>query len=680
MDSLLNIRAGSERASRRRKRGEAAVDLISTMGLPKKLKLEDGFTIQANNIIPDLKSAWIGAPAGLITVFGAYSGMKVYESDYFAGAVYSSGSMSTFDYVLKEYTDTGLGLGDGLLLLLQGQPEETILYNYPYSNMNTAWFLRNGSWYMTEPIGGIIPASYQYPDSWPTAGVFPCVEESAWLSLAGTDLIYDMTVNACVHHETVKIGHLSSNSQLGGRTMLTEQKVYTLRPPASAYRFPVSTGYREIRPVKYMDYPIQDGLRFFGTIVEYIDGIIFYDRINLETILHDPEDIPETHTGPVMPEPLREIMLHDEDCTCRPDNFYAFSNIPDKKPVVFAIIDLTSTVNLQHMTGADKAYFDANAKERKWRLSCHWLDMETGETWSFTGDQFWDLLDERVRNLTVGEDWETAPSSFYVDAGWRAAITVLDQWFGRPNHNFMVPHDTWNFHAEDGNIYAWSRYYGNIKITKAGIDGLDADGIRVPQIVTDTAGVRPTIFYSGLFDNGVSEPYGGYICVCEKLDRATASEDLPQGNKEVLEIYTGSPFIEDGWSEIAPFVKEVEGEAWSLVHVRVVFHKLLTDGSESLMLLGVARKMHLDNEENEVIQYYSGFLERNSITGGKWQLSGKYGQLDTIDPLYGDRMSVDMCLFGDNVLSPQMMKYPSPPHVMSQMPFGPYDDYYSGLP
>jgi hypothetical protein len=318
--------------------------------------------------------------------------------------------------------------------------------------------------------------------------------------------------------------------------------------------------------------------------------------------------------------------------------------------------------------------------------------METGETWSFTADQFWDLLRDRVRNLTIDEDWRTASSSNLNTEDWHAAIATLWQFFGRPTHNFQVPHDTWTFPAENDEIYTWTRYYGNIKINKEGIHGLDPADILIPQVVSDNDGIRPTIRYSGLLGaDEITEEAGQhrYVCVCEKLERLTPDEDLPQGQKEIKGIFIGTPFAEDGWTEVPLLqITPAEGATWSLVHIRIATHRF-NEGIDRVMLLGVARKRFLDEDTGaEKINYYPCSIkyvadpdaDPEDEPGGKWRVAGRYPNLNTFDPLFGERFSVEMSLYGDNILSPEMMKYLSPPAAMSQAPFGPYDGYYSGLP
>ena len=97
------------------------------------------------------------------------------------------------------------------------------------------------------------------------------------------------------------------------------------------------------------------------------------------------------------------------------------------------------------------------------------------------------------------------------------------------------------------------------------------------------------------------------------------------------------------------------------------------------MVLGIVRRLYLDEDEEEQISYYSAVLQYNTDTGGDWSIAGKY-TVDTIDPVFGERWSADLCLFGDSVLSVKMKKYISPPWAASQSPCGPYSGYYSGLP
>ena len=430
-----------------------------------------------------------------------------------------------------------------------------------------------------------------------------------------------------------------------------------------------SSSFLSVSPVVDSWYPSQNGVRFYGTINYTIDEVWAYLRIPLEAILVDPDNVPDSHTGDAMPAELRDIVLTDEETSICPHCFFSFSDEPDRFPVIFNTIDMTATLS-KYLGAADDDYLDSNPSERKWRLSAHWIDTETGESWSFTSEQFFGLLQSKARNLFIGGTPETTEN-------WESAVRVFRQFFGRPNRYFDVPHDTWTFNAGDRNLYTWTRYYGSIKIDRLGI--YDFPDIHVPQVVIDNDGIRPTIRFSGVFTDEEDNPVDRYICVCEKLERTVDTEDLPQGQKEILGMYLGTPFSEGSWERFGEFLVEVENETWTLCHTRIAYHEKADDFSEEIMALGIVRRLFIDENEEEQISYYSAVLKYNTEAGGSWAVTGRY-TVDTIDPVFGERWSADLCLFGDQVLTPKMKKYISPPWATSQSPCGPYDGYYSGLP
>jgi hypothetical protein len=450
---------------------------------------------------------------------------------------------------------------------------------------------------------------------------------------------------------------------------------------------PVSAGLLGVVPVEgFAIPPSGTNDKRFATLIEYKNGIYNFNQLLLSTILPDINDPPDSHTGDLMPSELREILLLEDDISGRMSTFHVFSMQADRKPVIFVSIDLTNTQQRPIPDGPDVDWLNdpVNAGDRDWRISCHFIDTETGETWSYTAAQFWDLLRDRAVHLPIEEDWQTAPSDEDIESGWFVALLVFNQFFGRPNHKFIVPHDTWTFHADDGDIYAWTRYYGEVRIEKSGIVGLPGGTIKVPVPVQEADGIRPTIMYSGRFSD---EDIPRYICICEKLERSTTNEDLPQGQKEVIGLYVGDPFAPgDAWHEFGQFQLEIEDETWVLCQARIVFHDFVPGDTpeeeyDSVMMIGIIRRLFVDQETSEEkLEYFSAILEYNTNGGGKWVVAGKYGGINTIDPVYGERWSADLCLFGDDKLSPRMKEYISQPFAASQMPFAPYETYYSGLP
>ena len=170
--------------------------------------------------------------------------------------------------------------------------------------------------------------------------------------------------------------------------------------------------------------------------------------------------------------------------------------------------------------------------------------------------------------------------------------------------------------------------------------------------------------------------------MCEKLERLVSTEDNAQGQKEVIGLYYGSPFVDDDWVLFGQFEVEKEDETWTLCHVRIISHDITEEGHVVIMMLGIVRRMYIDDDtDEEKVSYHSSYLAYNSsIEENYWVVTGEYNNLNVADPVYGERWSVDLCVFGDDVLTKKMMKYPSPPFVASQQPYGPYDGYYSGLP
>ena len=668
MADLLSHKSQGERASRRKPRATATVSLLATLGLLKKTRNEEGFMIQGNNVIPELKSSIVIPPAGIMTVFSTFYGSSIHESDHYLGAVYSRKDLYGSDYLLNEYLN-GFGGGGGFVLLLQGQPESQIIENFPWYNTAPTRYVRIASYYDLLPGGSFSGSTYTYPDSWPNITLFPTVNEQVIVLATGLDLIYDDNFLSSSGNEIFLSSHLGNGSNVGGRSCFFDQWLSNDRA-TSVISFPCPSGsFLSVSPVTDDWYPSQGGVRFYGTVVYDIDDVWGYTRIPFEAILVDPDDIPDLHTGDVMPADLRNIILTDETTSIRPHCFFSFSDEPDRFPLVFNTIDITSTLS-KYLSGADDDYLDSNPAEGKWRLSAHWFDLETGESWSFASDQFFALLQSKARNLTITGTPETTSE-------WENAVRVFRQFFGRPNRYFDVPHDTWTFNAGDRNLYTWTRYYGSIKIDKLGI--YDFPGIYVPQVVIDNDGVRPTIRLSGVFVDTEGLPFDRYICVCEKLERAVEAEDLPQGQREILGIYLGTPLIDEPWEPFGEFLVEVEDEVWTLCHVRIAYHEQKEDSSEEIMVLGIVRRLYLDEDEEEQISYYSAVLQYNTDTGGDWSIAGKY-TVDTIDPVFGERWSADLCLFGDSVLSVKMKKYISPPWAASQSPCGPYSGYYSGLP
>lgn len=650
--ALRKVTFDGQRSMKRKFFAEKGIDKLSMLQMTtKKVEQWDGFQFRTSNILgPDLKSSHITAPTGVVVICTAFNGTFITEMDYWKAGPVMQNRMRCLDYLINQYETTGQGEGSIFKALLNGQPETEILLAYPYFWAGRMRGFRLGSYYDLEPGGGSTPDSYEYPDDWPLPIAAPDPGEKYWLSFCGTDLLpwdNDNWFTGITTQETFLCPYDNDGSAIGGRTTFLEQVLWSYRPVAVTQHVPVTIGTRAIRPVNGIFY-FFDPDRYYATITTYSEATMSYERIFLESILPDIWNV-EKHIGDLMPSELREIVLTELDCTCRPLWTYSFSTTPDRKPVIYHIIDLTNSDNNFNNNGSDVEYFEDNPSQRKWKLSLHVNDTETGDRWSVTSSQFLSLLNTKARELSVGSNPQ--------DADYGAANDVLMQFFGRPSHYSATPHDTSTFHNEDGDVYTWTRYYGVIKFTRDGI--FDVETFVVPSIVDSTEGIRPTIRYSGQDDEG----HGLYLCVCENLEEP----------KKVHELYYGSPFEMVDFTNWVP-IPVPTTEQGDLVHIRIVQHD-----QNGIILFGILRA---ERETGEGVKnfYFLGHLVY-SVTKVEniWSVTAML-PVDVVDPVYGERASWDICAYGGTELVAEMMSYLSPPAAMSQVHCGPYNGYKSGLP
>ena len=203
---------------------------------------------------------------------------------------------------------------------------------------------------------------------------------------------------------------------------------------------------------------------------------------------------------------------------------------------------------------------------------------------------------------------------------WDLARKMMAQLISWPNNNWNVPYDSVMFPGTDNNIYSWTRKYGSVKFTRT---GLFSTTLYMPTEVTATAGTRPNITYAG---DGI------YTCICHFMDNPA----------KISAIYYGNPFSADQWTKLT-----------DIVDYTLIYARPLVMTSEKQELLGVAKL----GGESFFCFYNNG-----------WKIMGK---LNT----FSEGMNWSACLFGDT-----KNKYLSPPHVLPQMPVGPYNDYAAGMP
>jgi hypothetical protein len=663
-ESLKLFRPIGQRASKLKKRALSVLEATSENGLPASMSSHNGFLIRNSIIDDDLHRSIVIPPDGRITVFSSYYGYKIYEQDNYNGIIDKTSDAFGADFLIKKYVTTGTGYNSIFACLIHGQKEEKILETFPYYNTVKYRFVRNGSYFNLNPDSSFNQNSYQFPDSWPTPLLFHSYQENFYSVFSGTDLIWNNYLYPSSEIEISKLNFTGNGKQIGGRISFFEQSLAGPSSPKMSFMFPVTSGFFCVYPATGMYYPFFEGRRYYATIAKEVDGLFSYDKIFLDEIIHDSDNIPASHTGAVMPSELRNILLTDENSSVRPHTFWSFSTEPDRLPVIVNVIDFSGSDNYFNTNGDDIYWFRDNENYRNWRISIHFNDLQTGNTWSFTADQFWGLLRQKLINLEMGDSWAAEDVvNVFTKGSWYAAGSMLRQLFARPNHSFNVPHDTVTFNNPSGDVFSWTRYYGSFRIAR---DGIFEEDIQMPSC-SDYEGIRPSIYFSHIQEDeiGTKEVY---VCICERLERINEAEsDSPEGPKKVVSCWIGNPF--DGiWEKLQDFEKEAEGHTWTIAAAKPVIH----NQKKQPLLLAVARNRYLEDGV-EVIKFYSAEFN------GKWKIGQQFQNLNVKDPVYGERWSVDMCLFGGK-LSKQAVKYPTNSTGSSQYPCGPYDGYLSGLP
>ena len=671
-DPLKLFRPLGQRAAKLKRRALATLELTSSLGLPASVSVFNGAIIKNNIIDADTHRSIVITGDGLVLMFSTFYGLKKYELDNFLGTCDSISDFYISDYLINEYVFSGNGYDQMFTALIQGQKEEKIIESFPYYNTSECRFVRNGSYFNLSPNSELTAESYQFPDTWPIPSLFSQHGEKFISSVSGTDLIWKDNSGTQYFYqsssfELSEVAYTGNNKKIGSRTSFFQQHLVDLRPTPMSFFHPASSGFISVKFETGFYYPESNSGKYYGVLIQKKDGVLAYRNLLLSEILHEDGAVPALHTGAAMPKGIRDIILYGQNCSARPHSSWSISIEQDRLPIVCTVIDLSASDNPYNSVGEDIDWFEVNEEHRHWRLSVHWHDLETGETWSFTSIQFWALLRSKLINLTMPESWaEEARVTIFSKGGWYAAVKMMRHLYARPNHAFSVPHDTVTFFDSSRLLHTWTRHHGSFVI---GRDGISEEVLTVPTAAvseSETAGIKPSIYFS---HTTAKPPEDVCCCVCERLERVSESESVGvEGPRKVLTCYVGNP-ITGQWSEVAAFGKEQEGHTWTICSAWPVIH---TAGKQPV-LIGIARDRFI-RDGAEVIQ-----MRPAVFFGGTWRVGQPLQGLDVKDPLFGERWQVGGCLFGGQ-LARLAMKYPTHPPGSSQHPCGPYDGYITGLP
>lgn len=582
-----------DRSRKRAWFGKKLLRTIREIDVPSKAVTWEGFrfTVWQSD---DLDGGRVVAPMGAIVACSTQDGIKIATADHWLGAFDSLNDLHVSYYL----TPTG----SKLVKVFAGATAEEMIED---GNQIIKFRPMVGQ----APIGGTLFIEYSG-----NLGLMPHkTSEGVWL--ISTDHIFlDLNGNGVADHpkyicESALSLYSAGGSNLGGRRGFDIQMENQIEEP---YRF-----FQQLSPERmvehFMAWPdIEDGKVVVTRDFEYPNYGITY----LNDIL--PQE--------GMSAELWSI-LTDTYIASGPIGTYCFEM--NGVRTTFYAVDASDTG--QYWAGSANTplqdYFDAHPEDAHYHL---FYVMKVGEDKHIvTSTQFIDLLDSLVDDSVYSGG----------EIIWNKARLMLEQLTTTPpaSHNYGVPFDSYAFHDHDGGIIVWTRKYGAVRFSTAGL--VAAPGLVFPLEVTSEDGVQPTITYAGTFDE-----VPVYVCVCTKKEKIVSPDGV---NVEIKAVYTGSPYT--GWTALT-----APGAEYTLVHVRPV------SVSPAVFLLGVVKTEG---------QYFFAVYQDNA-----WRVMGK------LPFAVGAADHFSTCLFGDGKQVQDLLAYPTHPVIAPQTPIGPYNLYAAGLP
>ena len=619
------IRTDGDRSLKRLWFAKKKLAQIQEMDIPvKRINLE-GFDIKVWQM-GELSGGSINAPMGAVVArVDGHMGLQVAVADYWVGAV----SMPREVYGLKK--------DDGYIGHFAIATEEQIL----------------ALGYETIPFYPL--QIFAHDDLlliylFPTPGITPYYGES-----------YDITYKGIVAINSAPDGEPENYNQF--KDMYERSRSFYLQDNTGLQRrattflqsdtFPLSV-FGTIAPhneVYSLCQQMNQEQQVFSMAYRYnvisdVKAAIFRTTIPAKYDPEDPTTFPLGETVPisymipsaVIPAALRNIMLDITQITIEPICTYAFLN--NGSQALLTVVNATGYD--YHRVGSPSGdlatYYDTNPSDYNWRLFFSLWDGTTVST--HTVSQFGSLL-ETLSNEDPAIDNLPDPNEDYNTKMMLAVLQRISSVW--PNQHPDSPYDSAMFHAHTGDVYSWSRLYGMLVFSTAGLSrSLSAN---VPVIVSSETGCRPEIYYSGTYSE---TPV--YICFANKV------------NVNILGVYVGSPFT--SW-----FALPSMPEGYVLIQCRPVVVR-----PDAIFLIGIAKagtelfftSIRFTVPEDETIE---------TMTMPDWGIQSK---LPFVHEEY-NLTCYQVGLFGEDQMVNELRNFASPPPVLSQMPWTPYYSIYDSL-
>lgn len=580
----MSITFDGERSKQRFGMAKRWLGNLKTMGMPSKMLTHEGFTYRLANIADGLQKGRITAPDGLVVACTQKDGVSIMWADYWHGGFGGAQDLHVIN-------DAYVGSGQLVIAYLSE------IANAKFDPRQTRTFI----------------VSDGFIDSVPTPSILTSIGERGWLCVSGVVegvaswqvaesflLAYQQSGKSekrfCVAHQ---IANNTAGWELGKRVSQCVWSRYMLVVSHSigAYLLDVDQSNAPSCAV------IMTGGRSAGPVVGYAH---FY--LGLMSL--------------GAPAGLQSAMLSVSPPLAGAMGSYAFTKNASEEPTLLHCVDATGA----------SAYFIANPSDAPWKLFFTFYTFGAGVLHSFPVNTT--VLAALVPSVIVSGE---------VD--WVKATEVMRQLFPWPNNNHNCPVDSMMFHTLAGEVYSWSRKYGAVRFS---IAGMSQATINIPAAAS-TPGTRPEIYNAG---NDV------YLCICTapadkyEVDPADPTPYAPPSDgawNGVKGVYVGSPF--GSWVEL-PYP----------AGARILHIKPLRASLTDVQLLGIVL-----NLSTGAINAAS--LTWNDVAGGAWKILAPVPV--TIADVDVAQWSISP--YGEGELTSFAMGFPHPAPALPQMPKTPYN-------
>jgi hypothetical protein len=596
-----------DRSMKRRWFAKKKLAQIHEIDVPGQAPMWEGFTFRVWQQ-GEIDGGRVTAPAGAVVACSSTSGIKLASADYWAGPFNGEKSLRVLFIPMPES-------GGDAFVFFDGATEEFMA--------DAGWFTVPFSPSVSLSPFGLINGLSSGPDTvyvndYSCAPVLiPNMPFESFRIMVADEMDYDLNENGIPEwHRQVfdrqPVFYTAAGEKMARRDGLTHHVESDINyTPRRIYQMPTASMFV---------------MHHSAYLYDFVEGVkTVAARFDLASETRESITYSNLLPAGALSNGLRSILINsNNDGSCTPIGSYAFAKEGSQQ--FLHVVNATTYIwDIPETTSAAHAHYAANPSDEPWRLFYSWTN---GETVSLvSAAQFIGLLDDLA-------SVEVIKSGGGVN--WLNAKRMLAQLAGAwPNNNFAAPYDSSMFHGHDGNVHTWTRAYGAVRFSGA---GLFSESLIVPSEVSAESGVRPEISLVG--DGPL------YICVCNKPAVG------------VRAVCYGSPF--DGWTTLAP-----PSEGITLKHVRLAG---ITE--TDITFIGVAQGVDIEDQPAYFFARIHHFFEN----GGEWKILGK------LPFAVGDYDNFSCSLYGNTPDVRAMVDVPVYPPIVPQSPVGPYSLYTIGMP